>query len=91
MGYAIDYIRVNGRKVGIVGLADAFKAVRDSGETDPSRLQDRLIAFVRRSNYIPESSEAAYGDALYRAYRRLLGEDIPDDEETLEIRVYGGD
>ena len=91
MGYTIDYIRVSGRKVGIVGLADAFNAARDSGETDPSRLQDRLMEFVRRSNYVPESSAAAYGEALYRAYRRFLGEDLPDAEETLEIRVYGGD
>jgi hypothetical protein len=91
MGYTIDYIRVSGRKVGIVGLADVFKGVRDSGETDPGQLQDRLIAFVRQSNYIPQSSEAAYGDALYRAYRRFLGEDVPNDEESLEIRVYGGD
>lgn len=91
MGYTIDYIHVGGRKVGIVGLSEAFKAVRDSGESDPARIKAALIEHVRRSNYIPESSLAAYGDGLHLAYRRFLGEDVPDDRATLEIRVYGGD
>jgi hypothetical protein len=91
MGYAIEYIRIDGRKVGIVGLTDAFKSVQDLGMSSDAQLKSKLIACVRRSNYIPDASEAAYGEGLVRAYRRFLGEDIPDDHDALEIRVYGGD
>jgi len=90
MGYAIDYIRVDGRKVGIVGLTDAFKAVQSLALSDEAQLKSELIARVSLSNYIPEASTTAYGEGLFRAYRRFLGEDIPDEQDALEIRVYGG-
>jgi hypothetical protein len=46
---------------------------------------------VRKLNYIPSAAEAEYGQALYGAYRRSLGEDVFEEHGVLEVRVYGGD
>jgi hypothetical protein len=89
MGYSIGHIRVGTRKVGIVGLDDAFKAVAKLGLSDHPTIRNELLTRIRKSNYVPGSAEEEYGDALLRAYRRFCGEDVPDESGLLELRVYG--
>jgi hypothetical protein len=89
MGYSIGHIRVGGRKVGIVGLDDAFKAVAQLSLTDHAVIKDELLTRIRASNYIPSTAEGDYADALLRAYRRYCGEDVPEETGLLEVRVYG--
>ena len=91
MGYGITKVRIGARQVGMVGLDDCFKAVRDMGLTDPERISRALIDQARKSNYIPDSAEPAYAQGLLLEYRRFLGEDVPEELGPLEIRVYGGD
>ena len=91
MGYLIGHIRVGDRKVGIVGLEDTLKAVQQRGLTGRKQIVDALIATVRKSNYIPAAAAHAYGEALHLAYRRFLGEEVPEEQGAPEIRIYGGD
>jgi hypothetical protein len=91
MGYSISHIRVRSRKIGIVDLEKAFAEVRDSGQADHDEITVRLLELIGKRNYVPSSARAEYGEALLSAYRRFIGEDVPDDQGVLEIRVYGGD
>lgn len=91
MGYSVTQVWIGSRKVGIMGLEDIFVQVQKSGLTDIERIQAEILRLVREKNYIPSGAETDYGKALLLAYRRFCGEDIPLDQEVLEIRVYGGD
>lgn len=89
MGYAIGHIRIGARKVGVVGLENTLKEVGKLDLTEPKQIKTELLTRIRTSNYVPAEAETEYGEALYRAYRRSLGEDVPDEPGVLEIRVYG--
>jgi len=90
MGYSVTQVWLGSRRVGIVGLDAALAEVRALGLTDAEAITAEILARLRKSNYIPGPSEAEYGRAVYREYRRLLGEDVPEEQGVLEIRVYGG-
>ena len=91
MAYSVTQVWIGSRKVGILGLEDVFAQVQKSGLTDQTRIEAEILRHVREKNYIPSGAEAEYGRALLLAYRRFCGEDIPADQEVLEIRIYGGD
>ena len=91
MGYAITNVRIGARQIGMTGLEECFRTVRELGLTDPERISRELVNNARKSNYIPDSAVPAYAEGLLLAYRRFLGEDVPEEPGPLEIRVYGGD
>ena len=91
MGYSVTQIWLGSRRVGIVGLDAALKEVSALGLTDAEAVKAEILTRLRKSNYIAGSVEAEYGRAVHREYRRLLGEDVPEEQAVLEIRVYGGD
>jgi hypothetical protein len=91
VGYGVTQIWVGSNRVGLIGLEDIFREIHALGITDHQAITAELLARTRRSNYIPVSAEAEYGRAMLLAYRRFLGEDIPDQGQPLEIRVFGGD
>ena len=90
MGYHVTQVWIGSRKVGIAGLEEIFADVRAFALTDEESIRAEIIRRVRQANYVPADSEAEYGRALLLAYRRFLGENIPEEQEILEIRVYGG-
>jgi hypothetical protein len=91
LGYSLTHIWIGSRKVGLIGLDQVFAEVRTLGLSDFPALTAKIIKRLSKSNYIPAEAEAEYGRALLAAYRRFLGEDVPDDQGVLEVRVYGGD
>jgi len=91
MGYGVTQIWVGSSRIGLTRLEDAFREIQALGITDHKAITAELLARVRRSNYIPAAAEADYGRAMLLAYRRFRGEDIPEENQPLEIRVFGGD
>ncbi len=89
MSNDIYQIRIRGQEVGLVGLNRIFKEVRQRGLSNPVLVMAELLRMVRRDNWIPVSAEREYCDAIYREYRRFLGETITEDRSMLEIRVLG--
>ncbi len=85
----ISQIRVRGHLVGVAGLEQILKEVRELNLTQRLRITAELLRRTRMSNFIPESAEQDYAQALYREYCRSLGEDVSDESRVLEIRVLG--
>lgn len=91
MTEAVMQIRVNGRPVGLVGLAEAIEDIarKRTDETDEA-LQEALIDRLSADNYIPRSARAAYGQALLREFRKFLGEAVEDEPASgLSVLILG--
>lgn len=85
-------VSIGGVKIGIVGLDEAFEAVRKRSFPDDAALGDALIALVKEKNYIPASALDEYRRGLVRAYKIRYGlpADLTDDPGgMLEIKVVG--
>ncbi|MDI6709084.1 MAG: thioredoxin family protein [Thermoanaerobacterales bacterium] len=85
-------VSIGGAKVGIIGLDEAFEAVRKKSFADDAALGDALIALVKEKNYIPASALDEYRKGLVRAYKVRYGlpVDLTDDPGgMLEIKVVG--
>ncbi|MGB9758159.1 MAG: hypothetical protein ACPLRP_02355 [Candidatus Bipolaricaulaceae bacterium] len=65
----VGFIEVGGRKVGIVGLFQAFREVQALGLSDPETAV-ALLARVKEQNWVPPESEGEYAQALLREYKR---------------------
>jgi small redox-active disulfide protein 2 len=69
----VENITVSGRQVGIVRLRSILQEVASLKIDDENRITAQLIERIRAYNYIPDSAEAEYGQALLRAYREYCG------------------
>lgn len=88
----ITQIRINNARIGLRDLKDALREVRLKGIKDEEELKRALVEEIRkRKNYIAPSAEAEYKKALFREYRRFMGETVEEEEEGegLVIRVLG--
>jgi len=82
-------IKVGGRKVGVVGLEDAFARVAAMGPAESSAIADRLVEAVGQLNYIPPQAVEVYREGLLREYRVWAGAAAPETSGELEISVFG--
>jgi small redox-active disulfide protein 2 len=89
MAGEITQIRVGEHTIGMIGLSDVYTAVKRLNLADEQDIREALLEHARRSNHIPGEAEALYEDALFREYRRFLGEDVAETGGPLEIRVFG--
>jgi len=87
----IETITLSGRRVGIVGLGSILQWVASLGLADEKQITARLIEGVKSCNYVPDSTEAKYGQALLRAYQNHLGQKVDglEQEGGLVIRILG--
>lgn len=88
----VAQINVSGRKIGVVGLAEAIDEVSReyAGKTD-DEIREALLERLRKRNYIPARAEREYGTALVREFRKRLGRPFEEDPGTgfLEVKVLG--
>ncbi len=87
-----DYrlVLVGRDKVGLVGLKEIFNELKTQRGKPESLLKEMLVERAGKKNYIPASSREEYGRALFREFRKSLGEEV--DEERggfLEVSVLG--
>lgn len=90
MSEEITQIRIGNSTVGIMGLNGIFEQIHSLELKDPKEIQQKLIELAKLQNYIPSSAEEKYQQALWREYRRSLGEQVEEETTSdLVIRVLG--
>lgn len=85
----VERLTVKGYRVGIIGLTGIFEDLKRSQITGEDAIKEQLLQRVRERNYVAESAAEDYKGALYREYRRFLGEDVEDSESALVITILG--
>lgn len=84
-------ITIQGIRVGITGLKATVEEMASAYAQKPDEdVAAELIKRIEAGNYIPSKARGAYGKALVREFRKIMGQ--PFEEEApvnLQIRVLG--
>jgi small redox-active disulfide protein 2 len=87
-----DYciVLVGNTQVGLMGLKGIFEELKsEKGKTD-AVIKERLIEKVGYKNYIPRSVREEYEKALYREFKKFLGEKVEEEKSGfLEVAILG--
>lgn len=89
MTVEFEQIRVGKHVVGIISLRKILADVQTLSLEDETRVKEELLRRVKNANYVPESAEAEYREALYREYRRSLGDVVTDEGDFKIVRILG--
>jgi len=78
----VSQISVEGRQTGVIGLEYNIQNIVEwaKGKTE-AEITSELLKRVEKRNYIPSTIKEAYGKALFREYRKFIGEEV--EEETV--------
>lgn len=80
-------LKIGKATIGLIGLDIALnKAFAENIPVDMA--SEYLYAAIRSQNYIPAGMTNDYKSALEREYRKLLGQEVDDDEDII-IRIFG--
>lgn len=85
----VQQINIGGLSVGLIDVDKILEEVKSFGINDDERLKKELLHRVKQKNYVPESREEEYKRALLREYKKFIGEEIPEEEEGLRMKVLG--
>lgn len=85
----VKKIFIDGVGIGVSGLDEIFKEIKSLNLKDEEKIRNRILENVKKRNYIPDIADEKYKNALYKEYRKFLGEKIEDEEKILEIRILG--
>lgn len=64
-------LNIGGMIIGLAGLEQAFLDVRDLN-LDEKEVAEKILEIVQRRNYIPESAEREYKNALLGEYKKYI-------------------
>ena len=78
----ITKINISGKSVGLIGLDDVFKNVKQLHLSDDLMCQQEILRQVKKHNYIVQKSEQEYSAALWRVYQKWSGIDVGKEEKT---------
>jgi small redox-active disulfide protein 2 len=83
-------IFVGNTQIGLIGLKEIFEELKSQrGETD-AVLKEMLVEKAARKNYIPDSIKEEYQKALFREFKKFLGEKVEEERGGfLEIAILG--
>jgi hypothetical protein len=87
-----DYrlVLVGNTQVGLIGLKEIFEQLKNQREKPESVLKEILVEKAARGNYIPDSIKGEYRKALYREFKKFLGEKVEEEKsEFLEVAILG--
>jgi hypothetical protein len=87
-----DYrlVLVGNTQVGLIGLKEIFEELKKQREKPESVLKEILVEKAARGNYIPDSIKGEYRKALYREFKKFLGEKVEEEKsEFLEVAILG--
>ncbi len=87
-----DYrlIFVGNTQVGLIGLEEIFQELKNQRGKPESELKEMLVGKATKKNYIPDSIKDDYGKALFREFKKFLGEKVEEERrEFLEVLVLG--
>jgi hypothetical protein len=87
-----DYrlVLVGNTQVGLIGLKEIFDELKTQKEEPESVLKERLMERAARENYIPDSVKEDYRKALFREFKKFLGEKVEEERgEFLDVIILG--
>ncbi len=87
-----DYrlVRVVNTQVGLIGLKAIFEELKNKRNEPEHILKEILVEKAGKKNYIPNSIREEYKKALFREFKKFLGEKVEEDRgEFLEIAILG--
>jgi len=87
-----DYrlILAGNTQVGLIGLKEIFEEFRSQRGTPESELKQLLVERARKTNYIPPSVRKEYEKALFREFKKFLGEKVEENKsEFFEVAILG--
>lgn len=85
----ISMVNISGDRVGMIGLKEIFNDVKEKGVTDQETIKYEIIERAKSKNYILEKFEEEYAAALFREYRRFLGEEVEEEYSGIQIKILG--
>lgn len=86
----ITQIRVGKNLIGLRGLEEACQEVGEQSWESEGAAKEELCRRVAAQNYIPPGARPEYGEAIWREFCRLKGEEVPPETQVgLEIKVLG--
>lgn len=87
-----DYrlIFVGNTQVGVIGLKGIFEELKAKRGEPESVLKDMLVEKAGKKNYIPNSVKEEYKKALFREFKKFLGEKVEEERSGfLEVIILG--
>jgi hypothetical protein len=87
-----DYrlIFVGNTQVGLIGLTEVFEELKSQRGKAEGVLKELLVGRVAKKNYIPESIKEEYQKALFKEFKKFLGEKVEEEKtEFLEVAILG--
>ena len=87
-----DYrlVLVGNTQVGLMGLKGIFEELKAQRGMPESDLKQMLVEMAGKKNYIPQSVKEGYAKALFREFKRSLGEKMEEEKgEFLEVAILG--
>ena len=88
-----DYrlVLVGNTQVGLTGLKEIFEELKSQREKPEPFLKETLMEKAGKKNYIPNSVKQEYEKALFREFKKFLGEKVEEEERGgfLEVAILG--
>ena len=88
-----DYrlVLVGNTQVGLIGLKEIFEELKPQRGRPESDLKQMLVEKAGKKNYIPHSFKEEYAKALFREFKKSLGEKVEEEEKGgfLEVAILG--
>jgi hypothetical protein len=87
-----DYrlVFVGNTQVGLIGLKEIFEELKNKRREDESVLKEMLVEKAGKKNYIPNSVKEEYKKALFREFKKFLGEKVEEERSGfLEVIILG--
>ena len=84
-------IKINGVKIGVMGLKQALEETYEKFGTSFSdeELGAELVGKLKKKNYIPAKAEQEHAQAFVREYKKFAGLPVQEERSGLEIKVFG--
>jgi hypothetical protein len=87
-----DYrlILVGNTQVGLIGLKEIFEELETQRGMPECDLKKMLVEKAGKKNYIPNSVKGEYEKALFKEFKKFLGEKVEDEKGGfLEVAILG--
>jgi small redox-active disulfide protein 2 len=76
--------------VGLIGLKEIFEELETQRGMPECDLKKMLVKKAGKNNYIPNSVKEEYAKALFREFKKSLGENVEEERgEFLEVAILG--
>ncbi len=76
--------------MGLIGLKEIFEELKNQRVKAEPELKQLLVKKAGKKNYIPNSVKGEYEKALFREFKKFLGEKVEEEKSGfLEVLILG--